>query len=180
MTEIYVAKNSGVLRAPSGEQHRLVAGQTLADGRHEAVTGSPDSWVPMVVELSVDGGQGPQDTEADPALFFERMTVAEAERDELLNVLNGIATILDERGLLEGVDREMPGWLPQAVKRIANTLAEPLTDEPEQVVVAGPADPETPEGRATIREWAWAQGLEVSERGQLPKAVVEAYRRNHA
>jgi hypothetical protein len=32
---------------------------------------------------------------------------------------------------------------------------------------------------STIREWARGQGLEVSERGRIPKAIVEQYEAAH-
>lgn len=192
MTEIYVAKNSGVLRAPSGTQFRLVGGQTLADGRHEAVTGSPDSWVPMTVELDVDGDAAPQGTDDAPALFFERMETAEAERDKLVQTLTAVVAAFDSRGLLVDVDRDSEGWLVLAVGEVLDELAEPSPElvrqqaealegePPAGVVVPGPADPETPEGRAAIRTWAWANDIDVSERGALPKSVVEQYRAAHA
>jgi hypothetical protein len=185
MTEIYVARRNGILREPDGTLHRLVAGKTLAAGTHPAVTNSPDSWRPMVIELDVDGEQGPQDTEADPALFLERMELAEAERDKLVETLSRVVAVFDQRGLLVDYDRDTEGWLVLAVSKVLEELDEPLVDpEPTDAgpVVAAPelADPTTPEGRAAIREWAWANDVEVSEHGTLPKAVVEQYRAAHA
>lgn len=37
----------------------------------------------------------------------------------------------------------------------------------------------TPEERAEIRTWAIAQGYEVASHGQIPNAVVKAYRAAH-
>jgi hypothetical protein len=199
MTEIFVAKNSGVLRAPSGVLFRLVAGKTLADGRHEAVTGSPESWVPMAVELSVDGDADPQDEGPEAELLSNLLNDRDdlvAERDKLVQTLSAVVAAFDERGLLVDVDRDTEGWLVLAVGKVLDELAEPSPalvqqqaealdylpedDEPEPVVVPAVADPETPEGRAAIREWAWANDVDVAERGTIPKAVVEQYRAAHA
>lgn len=37
----------------------------------------------------------------------------------------------------------------------------------------------TPEERAEIRAWAKAEGYEIADRGQIPNAVVKAYRTAH-
>lgn len=182
MTMIFVAKNSGVLRAPSGEQHRLVAGKTLADGRHEAVTGSPESWLPMVVDLAVDA---PGEVPAEADGLHEQIEELEAERDRLVQTLSTIADGLDVRGLASDVNRDEQGWLVTAVFAAldepvtyeqARAVIEGVESEPTPVVIAGLADPETPEGRASIRDWAWSNGIDVAERGALPKSVIERYR----
>lgn len=196
MTEIYVAATSGVLRAPSGTLFRLHAGKTLADGRHEAVTGSPESWQPMTVELSVDDGR----EQADPGHleddFAEELAAVEEERDRLLAILSGVVAVFDERGLLPTVGRDADGWLVISIAKTLDDLASPaavaqpivgaiLPSLPEpageqQVVVSGPADPETSEGRAAIRQWGWDNGHDVAERGALPKSLIEAYEQAHA
>lgn len=180
MTSIFVAKRTGILREPDGTQHRLYAGKTLAAGTHPAVTGSPESWRPMTIDLDAPGETDSQDTEADPALFFERMQIAESDRDGLIATLSAVVAAFDSRGLFVDVDRDSEGWLVLAVGEVLDELADPIADEPEPVVVAAPADPDTKEGRAVIRQWARGQGIEVSEHGQLARSVVEAYERNHA
>lgn len=178
MTEIMVARTSGILRAPDGTQYRITRGQTLADGRHPAVTGSPASWQPMRVELAVDDTANcpPGATGGDAEREFDelRSELAELEEtaDSYRRQLESVAKLLGDRGLLAGVDAEREGWL---VSRLGELLAEA---EPDPTL--GPlADPETPEGRATIREWAWRNGHSVAESGKVPKAVIDAYRVAH-
>jgi hypothetical protein len=177
VTEIYVAKRTGILREPDGTQHRLYAGKTLAAAGHPAVTGSPDAWRPMTVDLDVPGRE-----ETDPGHleddFAEELATVEQQRDSLYATLTRIVEIFDERGLLVDVDRDAEGWLVLAVTKALDGLGR--LELVEQVVVPELADPETPEGRQAIREWAWANDLDVAERGTIPKAVVEQYRAAHA
>lgn len=172
MTEIYVAKRTGILREPDGTQHRLYAGKTLAAAGHPAVTGSPESWRPMAIDLPFGSDDEPDDS--------EELAVVEQQRDSLYATLSRIVAVFDERGLLVDVDRDAEGWLVLAVtKTLDELVAEPAEPEP-QVVVPELADPETAEGRQAIREWAWAHDIDVAERGTIPKAVVEQYRAAHA
>jgi hypothetical protein len=182
MTQIMVAQRSGILRAPDGKQYRLVRGQTLADGRHPAVTGSPASWRPMHVELAVDDS-----ADCPPDGFDQSDQIAELEEtaEQYRSALQAVADLLDERGLLAGVDREQEGWLLDRLGELlppgdpADVAPVPAAPKPPHAPAAQLADPETSEGRAAIREWAWSHGQNVSERGQLPKAVIDAYRAAH-
>jgi hypothetical protein len=189
VTEIYVAKRTGILREPNGVQHRVYAGKTLASAGHPAVIGSPDSWRPMTVDLPFGDVEREQ---ADPGhpedAVAEELAEVEAERDGLLKTLTALVEGLDERGLLPTVGRDREGWLVAAVLDKVDELsaagAKTIADveQAEPIVVPAPelADPATPEGREAIREWAWAHDIDVAERGTIPKAVVEQYRAAHA
>ncbi len=149
MTEIVVAKRSGVLRAPDGAMYRLKGGATLADARHPAVAGSPDSWRPVAVHLPYDGAEEP----APPGASAEGM----------LATLERVVELLDGAGLLpDDVDRDREGWLVEA---LTATLA---AEAPR----AGHTNDE-------IRKWARLQGIEVPARGRIPSAVREAYEASH-
>ena len=151
MTQIMVAQRSGILRAPDGKQYRLVRGQTLADGRHPAVTGSPASWRPMHVELAVDDS-----ADCPPDGFDQSDQIAELEEtvEQYRSALQAVADLLDERGLLAGVDREQEGWLIERLGELlppgdpVDVAPVPAAPTPPHAPAVQLADPETSEGRA--------------------------------
>jgi hypothetical protein len=133
MTEIVVASRDGILRAPNGEQFRLVRGKTLADARHPAVQAYPDNFMPMRVELSME--------DADPGHLEDAFSteLAEAKEDarqateaaeEYRAQLVAITDVLMARGGVPAdVDTDEPGWLAKAVGRALDATA-PADDEP--------------------------------------------------
>jgi hypothetical protein len=184
-TELVISRRDGIVRAPDGTQYRIYRGKTLADAQHPAVLASPSTWMPVTIDLPVEGTD-PSEAGTDNSELLARLGDAEAAVESYRVQLTRVVLLLEERGMLPAeTDREREGWLVDAIAAAFDELEaelepeEPAAEPVEQVVVPGPADPETPEGRATIRTWAWAQGLEVSERGQLPRAVVEAYMAAH-
>lgn len=113
MTEIVVASRAGILRAPDGEQFRLVPGKTLADARHPGVLANPDSFMPVEVELSVDDPE-----ESDP----RRLEDAETEAESLRQVLTTISDGLEVRALIpEGTDTAKSGWLVETLFAFIDT-----------------------------------------------------------
>lgn len=186
MTQLVIARRDGILREPDGTQHRLYRGRTLADARHPAVVNVPDSWMPVTVDLPVeDTSLG--EAGADTAELRARLGDAEAAAESYRVQLARVVALLEERGYMPA-DTNREGWLVDAIAEAFDELE--ADDEPAAPAVAPEsdapapapepyADPETPEGRAAIRTWAWANGHDVSERGQLPKAVIEAYLAAH-
>jgi hypothetical protein len=53
MAEIVVAAGDAAVTI-DGIPHVILFGQTLADSRHEIVTGYPDLWKPLDVHYAVD------------------------------------------------------------------------------------------------------------------------------
>lgn len=187
-TELVISRRDGIVRAPDGTQHRVYRGKTLADAQHPAVLASPSTWMPVTIDLPLadtDAGEAGTGT----AELTARLGDAEAAVESYRVQLTRVVLLLEERGMLPAeTDREREGWLVDAIAAAFDELeAELEPDEPaaEQPVAvqhepaAELADAATPEGRAAIRTWAWANGHDVSERGQLPAAVVEAYRSAH-
>lgn len=132
MTEIVVAYRDGILTAPSGEKFRLVRGKTLADARHPAVRMRPESWGPMVVELSVDDPTEPSDPDRDAKLDDLRASIeqAEAERDGFRTQLAAVATVLGARALLPANAGDHEGWLAEAVAAAIDGSAAALPAAP--------------------------------------------------
>jgi hypothetical protein len=187
-TELVIARRDGILREPNGTQHRIFRGKTLADARHPGVVASPDTWMSVTIDLPVeDTDAGEAGTGADE--LRARLGDAEAAVESYKVQLTRVVMLLEERGMLPAdTDREQEGWLVNAVAAAFDELeaelepVEPVAEQPVAVQhepAAELADPETPEGRAAIRTWAWANGHDVSERGQLPRVVVDAHRSAH-
>lgn len=89
----------------------------------------------------------------------------------------------------KGVDRKLiqtrnGGFLVPAelLDEVAPMVTEPVAVTPESYdpgpdnVSATPPEPD----RETVRAWAKAQGIEVAEKGQLRKAVWDAYEAAHS
>jgi hypothetical protein len=122
MTSIVVARRDGILRGPDGTQYRTHRGKTLADARHPAVVAVPDAWVPMVVELTVEGAAEPAGVPGTHAQVqqyendLEELRQELAETEELAEQrgaeLSRLADGLVDRGLtLPTEDERRPGWL---------------------------------------------------------------------
>jgi hypothetical protein len=116
MTEIVVAYRDGILTAPNGEKFRLVRGKTLADARHPGVRMRPESWGPVVVELSVDEPEA-EGSEPDARIdeLIAELAEANSERDRFGGYLSAIAEALAERGLVPAEGTDQQGWLVAAV-----------------------------------------------------------------
>lgn len=143
MTEIVVAYRDGILTAPSGEKFRLVRGKTLADARHPAVRMRPESWGPMVVELSVDDPAEPGDPDRDAKLDELRASVeqAETERDGYRKQLAAVADVLGVRGLMPADAGSVEGWLARAVAEAIDGSAAALPTAPPPAEVAAVTPP---------------------------------------
>lgn len=143
MTNIVIAKRSGMLRAPNGERFRLAKGVTLADARHPAVVAFPEDWRPVDVALSVNDAA---DSDVPAA------EITEDELAELRTELAEAHETVDHLGaqfrrLIEGLvarDVELPedeareqGWLVGLVlDTLDATAAKPVADEPVEQSVA--------------------------------------------
>jgi len=180
MTQIMISRRSGIAREPNGTLHRVVAGMTTADARHPLVVAHPQDWQPMALTLPApdDDAETVIPGAGDVAVTDLRERLAEAEqRAEACTVqLSRIVELLAERGALpDETEQQREGWLADALAAEFAELDEVLEDETAPAL----ADPETPEGRAEIRRWAREAGLEVSDRGALSRAVIDAYRAAH-
>ncbi|TNM61165.1 hypothetical protein FHN55_17215 [Streptomyces sp. NP160] len=69
-------------------------------------------------------------------------------------------------------------------ERVSRPAAEPVVTAAVDVDLTGaalaPLDLSEPSARAAVRTWARERGLEVSPRGRLPRAVVEAFEAERA
>lgn len=95
---------------------------------------------------------------------------------------DGFDYILD---LSEKRDQELQELLQPYLEAAHEKVKQRKKNRPTASVSPPPAPPRTtkkpastkltPAKRATIREWARHSGLEVGEKGVLPKAIIEAY-----
>jgi len=140
MTEIVVAHRDGILTAPSGEKFRLVRGKTLADARHPGVRMRPESWGPVVIELSVDDPEpsDSSDTDARVSELLASVEQAEAERDGYRVQLAAVADVLGQRGLMPLDAGSVEGWLARAVAEAIDRSAAALPTAPAPTEVAPP------------------------------------------
>lgn len=150
---VMVARADGVYKTADGVMYRLNRGQTTADANHPVVTEFPDAWVPFAVHLPAPAGES------------EALTEAEDLNDHYQAILTTISDGLETRGLLADIDMTADGWLVTAVFRA-------IDGEPEPAEVS--------EDPATVRAWAIEQGLTTSDRGRIPAAVLDAFRKAHA
>lgn len=129
MTELLIARTNGVLRAPDGTQYRVVRGKTLAAATHPAAAAYPEAFMPVEIHLPGPDGAAHSAVEADTKVreLAEALDEQTAQTDALVEQLTRIGALLDERGLLDGVDRERPGWLAD---RLAELLAPPAPSTP--------------------------------------------------
>lgn len=139
MTEIVVAKRSGVITAPDGTKHRVVRGRTLADARHPVAAAYPDAFMPYAIDLPYEGdGESAAergDVPSWPDKVAEVEATAEGYREQLAAIVEAIAT----RGLMPAdVDMSHEGWLVEVVAGILDDGADP---------VAPPAAPKRGPGR---------------------------------
>lgn len=68
----------------------------------------------------------------------------------------------------------------ERVKQPKKYKTKPSVDTIPPKVLPKPASAKmTPEKRAEIREWAASEGLSVSKRGSIAKAVIDAYNEAH-
>lgn len=128
MTEIVVATRDGVLRAPSGEQFRMVRGKTLANAAHPAIQAYPDNWMPMKLDIDVDDpevadpGHLEDDVAVELAELREDAKRSEADAARYQEQLQEIANVIDSRGLVPlNYDTETPGWLAGLVAHLLDT-----------------------------------------------------------
>lgn len=172
MTEqVMVALRDATVKTPDGALFRLRAGKTYANPLHPAVVAYPNDWRPLDIDLpapAATGGAPSADTSALDELREELAVVEEQleESREYRRVLDGIATMLAERGLLAGVDTEQAGWLPRLLRELLPGTA----DAPTAYVPPDKAE------SAAVRDWARGQGITVSDRGVLARSLVESYR----
>lgn len=133
MTEIVMACRDGILRAPSGEQFRLVRGKTLADARHPAVVANPDTFMPVQVDISVedtDPGYLEDDVAVELAELREKAEAAEAEANDYRAQLVTIADLVMAAGRVPpGTDTDRPGWLADVIRAIVAEAPVALPDE---------------------------------------------------
>lgn len=116
MTNIVVAYRDGILTAPNGEKFRMVRGKTLADARHPAVQMRPESWGPMVVELSVDEPDADGEPDTRVAELLQALGAAQSEADDYRRQLAAVVVVLTSRGLApEHAETAVEGWLARAV-----------------------------------------------------------------
>jgi hypothetical protein len=170
---VMIARREGVFKTPDGSLYRLEVGRTTADADHPIVRSFPDAWAPFAVHFA-SGEPAPMDES-----IADQLTELEETAERYRLILTTISDGLEVRGLLASADREREGWLVEAVFS--------AVDGPEKISEqAGPAlatpasaDPRTPDGRATIRQWARSSGLEVSDRGALSPGIVKAYQAAH-
>lgn len=129
MTNIVVSYRDGVVTAPNGEKFRVVRGKTLADARHPAVQMRPESWGPMVVELSVDDPDESGEPDTRMAELTEALGAAQSEADGYREQLAAVTEVLSARGLMPNQPL-MEGWLAKAV---AVAIDAPAAAPPEPV-----------------------------------------------
>jgi hypothetical protein len=154
MTNIVCASRDGVLRAPNGEQFRMVRGRTLADARHPAVVANPDAFMPVQVELSIedaDPGHLEDYFAVEQAELEEKLQQAEAEATAYRAQLVTIADIVMAAGRVSpGTDTDQPGWLAETIRTMAAhthpTLA--TSDAEDDVPPPRTRAPRTPKPRA--------------------------------
>jgi uncharacterized protein (DUF1501 family) len=174
---VMIAGRDGLYRTADGSSYRIEAGRTTADPGHPMVREFPDAWNAFAVHLTSDDETAPAADDTDSVTDL-REQVAELEEvnEELRATLNELADAFAEAGV-PVVEPESGGWLVRTLRSVLPPRAvEPIAN----VVVAGPADPSTPDGRMTIRAWAVGRGLDVAQRGALSAAVVRAYEEAHA
>ncbi|WP_146211112.1 exonuclease domain-containing protein [Quadrisphaera granulorum] len=126
----------------------------------------------------------------------------DAEREELLTAARVLGVDVDDvlatltaaavaTGSIPRVAVGVPGPMTQALaavrvpvprtERTPQDVAESVIGEPAagelaaDDALATPLDLHEPSVRAAVRAWARERGLEISPRGKLPRAVVEAY-----
>lgn len=140
MTEIVVAYRDGILTAPNGEKFRLVRGKTLADARHPGVRMRPESWGPMVVELSVDDPEDGSDTDARIDELRASVEQAEEVATNYRKQLAAVADVLGTRGLMPADAGIREGWLAEAVAAAidGSAAALPTAPAPAEVAVVAP------------------------------------------
>lgn len=167
MTEqVMVALRDATVKTPDGALFRLRAGKTYANPLHPAVVAYPSDWRPLDIDLPAPvPPTGAPSADATAADELREELVAEAR--EYRSILDGIVTMLAERGLLAGVDTEQAGWLPRLLGELLGSR------EPDAIVAYTP--PDKAESTA-VRDWARGQGITVSDRGVLARSLVENYR----
>jgi hypothetical protein len=124
--QIVVSRRDGILRAPDGTRHRVARGKTLAHADHPAVLANPRDWVPMVIDLAIDGRpDGAPGAGIDTPLGVQHEEIVRLENDvaeleetlasrdaELTRLVEGLA----ELGVaLPTEDDREPGWLVDRV-----------------------------------------------------------------
>jgi hypothetical protein len=126
MIGIVISRRDGVVKAPDGTQFRVHRGKTLAHAAHPVVMAYPNDWMPVTIDLAVNG-PGDEDVRQD---YKEDVTVLMAKLDELRNELAEVEDLAESRGaelarladtlaargvdLPDEDDRE-PGWLVDLV-----------------------------------------------------------------
>lgn len=112
MTELLVARVDNVIKGTDGVMHRVHRGRTIAEPGHPVVKAAPQAFMPFEIHLPApDGGT---DDEV-MAQVTEETAELRAELDNLIQLLTTISDGLEVRGLLDGVNREKPGWIVEAV-----------------------------------------------------------------
>jgi hypothetical protein len=129
MIELLIARRDGVIKGSDGALYRTVRGRTLAEAAHPAVKAAPQAFMPVRIDLAAEAAD-PGHLEDD---FAEELAAVTTERDTAIGHLTVIRTMLDERGLLDGVDTGREGWL---VERLAAILPAPASVTPPRAVTS--------------------------------------------
>jgi hypothetical protein len=141
--QIMVAVKDGIAREPSGVQHRVVRGRTLADARHPLVIAYPHEWQP--IEIHLPYGEPDEAVDVDHVFDIDKLRnhnehltaahkQAEAEAAGYLSQLEAVAEVLAEHGY-EAPAEPAPGWLARLVEQ---ALAEPRAAAPVDDSVPDP------------------------------------------
>lgn len=119
MSEIMVARRSGIIRCNDRTAYRLKGGETLAHAAHPAVVDRPEAWRPVEVHLSAAGGADDIPTEGSVTAPLD--PEERAAYEGLLEVLTGVVEELEDAGYPAPPeeDRE-PGWFAVYVLEALN------------------------------------------------------------